>query len=307
MSRVRSAEVPIERAIVLPLSYDGAFCRELAARQGTMLDLLLSAGAVYVSLNGALYVFQRRLVFVPIGAPGAPADADVPDMRVVRYETADGLTLEGWFKPPAGRATIVYFHGNAGHFGERAFKARYFMDRGYGFLLASYRGYAGNPGRPSEANVCCDARAALDFLAGEGIGPADTVIYGESLGTGVATAMAHEYAAAALVLEAPFTSLVDVAARRYWWTPARWLLHDRFELAGRIAAIDMPLLIVHGDRDRVVPLKFGKRLFATALEPKEMRILPGAGHADLYDFGAAEIVDEFIQRVTGRGRVSASA
>ena len=267
-----------------------------------MLDVLISASAVYLSLNGALYVFQRRLVFVPLGEPGAPAEADVPDMRVVRYETADGLMLEGWFKPPAGRATIVYFHGNAGHFGERAFKARYFMDRGYGFLLASYRGYAGNPGRPSEAGVYRDGRAALDFLAGEGIAPADTVIYGESLGTGVASQMACEHDAAALVLEAPFSSLVDVAARHYWWTLARWAVRDRFESVRRIADIGMPLLIVHGGRDRVVPLKFGKRLFAAALEPKELRILPAAGHADLYDFGAAEIVDEFIQRATGRGR-----
>jgi fermentation-respiration switch protein FrsA (DUF1100 family) len=266
-----------------------------------MLDILISAGAVYVSLNGALYLLQRRLVFVPLGAPGTPAEADVPDMRVVRYQTGDGLMLEGWYKPPAGRPTIVYFHGNAGHFGERAFKARYFMDRGYGFLLASYRGYAGNPGRPSEAGCYRDARAALDFLAREAVAPSDIVIYGESLGTGVATAMAHEYAAAALVLEAPFSSLVDVAARRYWWTPARWLLRDRFESARRIAAIDMPLLIFHGGRDRVVPLKFGKRLFTAALEPKELRILPAAGHADLYDFGAAEVIEEFLRHATAGG------
>ncbi|HKO07725.1 MAG TPA: alpha/beta hydrolase, partial [Alphaproteobacteria bacterium] len=146
-----------------------------------MVDVLTAAAAAYAGVNGVLYALQRRLVFVPLGKPGTPAEAGVPDMSLVRYPTGDGLMLEAWFKAPAGRATIVYFHGNAGHFGDRAFKARYFMDRGYGFLLASYRGYAGNPGRPSEAAAYQDARGALDFLAAQAILPSDTVIYGESL------------------------------------------------------------------------------------------------------------------------------
>ena len=265
-----------------------------------MIELVISAGAAYVGINGALYALQRRLVFVPLGRPGRPEEAEVPDMRVVRYRTSDELTLEGWFKPPEGRSTIVYFHGNAGHIGERAFKARYFMDRGYGFLLASYRGYGDNPGRPSEAGVYRDARAAIEFLAAEGIAPSGLVIYGESLGTGVACAMASEYDAAALVLEAPFSSLVDVAARHYWWTPARWLVRDRFESVHRIGSAEMPLLIFHGARDTVVPLKLAKRLYAAAREPKELRILPGAGHTDLYDQGAAEIVAEFLGRELAR-------
>lgn len=267
-----------------------------------MVDVLTAAAAAYAGVNGVLYALQRRLVFVPLGKPGTPAEAGVPDMSLVRYRAGDGLMLKAWFKAPAGRPTIVYFHGNAGHFGERAYKARYFMDRGYGFLLASYRGYAGNPGRPSEAAAYQDARGALDFVAAQAIPPSDTVIYGESLGTGVASAMAHEREAAALVLEAPFTSLVDVAAHHYWWTPARWLLRDRFDSIGRIAAVDMPLLIVHGERDRQVPLKFGKRLFAAAVEPKELRLLPEAGHVDLYDHGAAEVVEDFLSRATGRRR-----
>ncbi|HKO08074.1 MAG TPA: alpha/beta hydrolase, partial [Alphaproteobacteria bacterium] len=123
-----------------------------------------------------------------------------------------------------------------------------------------------------------------------------------SLGTGVASEMAREREAAALVLEAPFTSLVDVAAHHYWWTPVRWLLRDRFDSIDRIAAVAMPLLIVHGERDRQVPLKFGKRLFAAAVEPKELRLLPEAGHVDLYDHGAAEIVEDFLSRATGRRR-----
>ncbi len=269
-----------------------------------MLDLVVAgAAAIYLGANGALYVFQRRLVFVPIGKPGSPAEAGVPEMRVARYRSADGLALKGWYGPAAGRPTIVYYHGNAGHFGDRAYKARFFLDRGYGFLLAGYRGYSGNPGRPSEAGVYEDARAALDFLAAQRVAPDDTVIYGESLGTGVASRMAAERATAALVLEAPFTSLPDVAAYHYWWTPARWLLRDRFESIARIAAVATPLLIVHGERDRVVPVRFGKRLFAAADEPKELCLLPEAGHDDLYSHGAGEAVADFLERhAAGGGR-----
>jgi len=261
-----------------------------------MVDPITTAASVYVAANGALYLLQRRLVFQPTGAPGEPGEAGVPEMGWVRIPSGDGLTLTGWYKPEERAPTIVYFHGNAGHFGERAYKARFFLDQGYGFLLTSYRGYAGNPGRPTEAHVYQDARAALDFLAARGTPPAETVLYGESLGTGVAVQMAQERAAAALVLEAPFTSLAAVAGHHYWWTPARWLLRDRFDSAAKIAGIDMPLLIVHGERDRTVPVKFGRRLYAAAVEPKEFRLLPAADHTDLYEHGAGEIIREFLAR-----------
>lgn len=261
-----------------------------------MVEFLATAAALYAAATVALYLLQRRLVFAPSARPGEPADAGVPEMVRVRYPTGDGLTLEAWYEPAERRPTIVYFHGNAGNLGDRAFKARAFIDRGYGFLLAGYRGYGGNPGRPSEAGFYRDGRAALDFLAARGVAPDRTVIYGESLGTGVATEMAQGRRLAALVLEAPFTSLVDVAAHHYWWTPVRWLLRDRFDSLGRIAAIEAPLLIVHGGRDSTVPLKFGERLFAAAREPKELRILPEADHADLYEHGAEQAIEDFLER-----------
>ncbi len=261
-----------------------------------MVDPITAAAGLYIAANGALYLLQRRLVFQPSGAPGEPSEAGVPEMGWVRFPSGDGLMLTAWYKPEERAPTIVYFHGNAGHFGERAYKARLFLDQGYGFLLTSYRGYAGNPGRPTEPRVYQDARAALDFLAGRGTPPMAIVLYGESLGTGVAVQMAQERPAAALVLEAPFTSLADVAGHHYWWTPARWLLRDRFDSAAKIAGIRMPLLIVHGKRDRTVPLKFGRRLYAAAAEPKEMRVLPEADHTDLYDHGAGAIVHEFLAR-----------
>jgi uncharacterized protein len=265
-----------------------------------MIELVSGAVGAYLAANGALYLFQRRLVFVPIGEPGTPAAAGLPEMSRVRYSTADGLTLSAWYRPAAGALpTFVYFHGNAGHLGERAFKARFFVDRGYGFMLTSYRGYSGNPGSPTEAGIYRDARAALAFLAGSGVDAGKIVIYGESLGTGVAVEMARETTPAALVLEAPFTSLADVAAARFWWTPARWLVRDRFDSLAKIPAIGCPLLIVHGARDGTVPEKFGKRLFVAAPQPKEFHVLPEAGHADLFEHGAAGLVEDFLRRRLG--------
>lgn len=266
-----------------------------------MIAPIATAAGVYFAANGALYLFQRRLVFQPSGAPGEPSEAGVAEMSLVRFPSGDGLILTAWYKPVEGAPTIVYFHGNAGHFGERAFKARFFLDRGYGFLLTGYRGYGGNPGRPTEAGVYQDARAALDFLAARGTPAAAIVLYGESLGTGVAVQMARERPSAALVLEAPFTSLAEVAGHHYWWTPARWLVRDRFDSTAKIAGIRIPVLIVHGERDRTVPVKFGRRLFAAAVEPKEIRLLPDADHTDLYDHGAGEVVHEFLARRLGRG------
>ncbi len=197
-------------------------------------SVLWAVAAAYVAILAMLYLFQRRLVFASARQPiGDPAESEAPEMRPVHYRTADGIALKAWYAPANDGPTIVYFHGNAGTLADRAFKARFLLDRGYGMLLTSYRGYSGNPGWPSEEGVYADARAALDHLASLGVPPASTVLYGELLGTGVAVQMALERAAMALIVEAPYTSLPDIAAHQYWWTPARWVLRDRFDFDGQ--------------------------------------------------------------------------
>jgi fermentation-respiration switch protein FrsA (DUF1100 family) len=266
---------------------------------------LWAIAAAYLAITAMLFLFQRRLVFASSRQPiGGPADSEVPEMRPLRYPTADGLELTAWYAPSrAGAAqrqlTIVYFHGNAGTLADRAFKARFLLDRGYGMLLTGYRGYGGNPGRPSEAGVYADARAALDYLASLGVPSARTVLYGESLGTGVAVQMALERQAAALVLESPYSSLTDVAAYHYWWTPARWVLRDRFDSLAKIGRVRMPILILHGERDLTIPIRFGRRLFAAAPEPKEFRAFSLGAHEGLFDEGAGEAIDDFLKRLPG--------
>jgi fermentation-respiration switch protein FrsA (DUF1100 family) len=257
---------------------------------------LLAAG--YLALGALLFAFQRRLIYFPDRTRPSPAAYDAPDLTEVRYRTADGLTLAGWDRAPAdaGAAVIVHFHGNAGHIGDRAALVKGYIAAGFGLFLAEYRGYGGNRGRPSERGLYADGRAALDFVIAEGAAPARIAVYGESLGTAVAIELAATTPVGALVLEAPFTSAVDIGAAAYPFVPVRWLMLDRFDSARRIGAVTAPVLILHGEHDTTVPVGHGRRLLALAREPKEGRFYAGAGHTDLHDFGIVETVIGFLGR-----------
>lgn len=267
-----------------------------------MLTLLGLAVCGYLMLVAALYIMQRQLLYLPDRSIPNRMASGVPEMSEVRLHTDDGLDLLAWHRPAAQeRATILYLHGNGGHIGYRGNRVRPFIDAGFGVLLVEYRGYGGNPGRPSEQGLMSDARAALAFLDTTGAPLAATVLYGESLGSTVAVAIAAERAAvgqpvAALVLEAPLSSVSDVAKYHYPWVPVRWLLKDRFEAAARIAGVDAPVLIIHGEADEIVPIRYGRALFEAAREPKEAAWIPNGGHEDLADFGLYRIVFAFLAR-----------
>ena len=256
----------------------------------------------YLMLVAGLYVVQRQLLYLPDRSIPSPTASGVPEMGEVTLQTGDGLRLVAWYRPATQRrTTILYLHGNGGHIGYRGERVRPFIDGGFGVLLVEYRGYGGNPGRPSEAGLMSDARAALAFLDGAGVPSAETVLYGESLGSTVAVAIAAERAAggrpvAALVLEAPLSSVSDVAAYHYPWMPVRWLLKDRFEAEARIADVGAPVLVVHGDADDIVPIRFGRALFEAAQEPKEAAWILGGGHEDLAQFGLGRMVLSFLDR-----------
>lgn len=266
----------------------------------TAFQFLIVAVGAYVLVVGLVFLGQRQLMYHPGGIAGQPADVGLETAREVHVATADGLTLLSWFLAPApDRPIVLYFHGNAGTIADRAYKARLFADRGFGVMLAEYRGYGGNPGRPTEAGLDADAQANLAWLADQGYGPAKIVIYGESLGTGVAVQAAHHLAQAGtavrgLVLEAPFTTMADAAGVHYPWLPTGLLTRDRYASSAKIAAVQCPVLVIHGSADRVVPQDQGRQLFALAAAPKTAAWLPGAGHGDVYDFGAGEVVLEFL-------------
>lgn len=269
-------------------------------RQGNkaITDFVTTIIIVYLVTALFMYLAQRSFMYYPDTSVPSRAAMGVPDMDVVTVETADGLTISGWYKAPAEpeKPVIVLFHGNASHYAGRSFKARFFMDRGYGYLLAGYRGYGGNEGRPSERGLYEDGRAYMDWLIEQGgIAPEKIVLSGESLGTGVAIQLATEYPdIGALVLETPFTSFVDLARRHFFIFPLRLLMKDRFYNIDKIGDITTPVLFVHGRRDMIVPFDNGHRLYQAANEPKVLTDLPLAGHNDIYMHGAALHILEFL-------------
>jgi hypothetical protein len=186
-----------------------------------------------------------------------------------------------WHIPPRGeQPVILYFHGNGGALRYRADRYRALTQDGTGLVALSYRGYGGSSGRPSEAGLIEDARAAYAFAA-ERYPESRLVLWGESLGTGVAIALAAEKKVARLVLESPYLSTVAIAASAYPFVPVRWLMKDQFRSDLRIHDVTAPVLIVHGDRDTVIPIESGEQLYALIAGPKRFLRVPGAGHEDL--------------------------
>ncbi len=259
--------------------------------------LLATALTAYGGIVGGLFVFQRRLLYHPDTTPPALADLAGLGVCAVKLTTADGLALSSWYLPPrSGRPVIAYFHGNGGHIGYRSDRLHRFAPEGYGVLMAEYRGYGGNPGEPCETGLFADGEAALTFLAAAGVGPDRIVLWGESLGTGVAVHLAAGHPVAGLILEAPFTSVAAAAQRHYPYVPAVLLVRDRFDSLSRIERVAAPLLVLHGERDRIVPFRHGRKLYEAAVAPKESWFSAEAGHEDLPRFGGLDAAISFIER-----------
>lgn len=266
---------------------------------GFALGLIATVATVYLLLLGFLWATQRSHVFRPGDERPDLTQSPVASlMREAAIPGADGLTLHAWYAPARpGMPTVLYCHGNAGTLGGRAERALPYLQRGYGMLLVAYRGYGGNPGAPTEQGLYADARAHLDWLLAQGL-PADRIVlYGESLGAAVAVQLATERDVAALVLEAPFASVLHSARERFPLFAFDWLIKDKFANLDKIDKVRAPLFIVHGDRDRVTPVRFGRMLFDKAREPKAAHWPQGAGHNDLLDFGMAEAVTGFLERL----------
>ena len=256
--------------------------------------LLIAVVLGYGGLLALMYVFQRSLQYFPDRARTAPAAAGLPQAEEVTLRTADGERLIAWHIAPRGtKPVLLYFHGNGGALNLRADRFAWVASAGYGLVALSYRGYGGSTGRPSETGLILDAQAAYDFAVAR-YPTRRIVLWGESLGTAVAIALAAERAVGGLILDAPFTSAADVGAAAYPFAPVRWLMKDPFHSDRRIGRVTAPLLVLHGARDAIVPLAFGERLFALANEPKRFVRLPMGNHVDLDDHGAADIVKAFL-------------
>ena len=239
------------------------------------------------------------MMYFPDTTVIAPADAGLPEAREHRVQTKDGETIVVWYAAPkSGKFLILYFHGNGGHVAGRAARFRQLSQGGHGILAVSYRGYGGSTSSPSEAGLILDAQAAYGFARSAGHAPERIIVFGESLGTGVAIALAAKQKTAGIILEAAYNSTAAVAASVYWMFPVRWLMHDTFRSDQRISAVKGPLLFLHGDADPVIPLRFGKALFERATGEKEFVTIPGGGHQVLEMPGAIERVRNWLDRKT---------
>ena len=260
----------------------------------TLKWLLIAALAGYGGLMALMYLFQRSLMYFPDATRYAPAAAGLPQAEEVTLVSADGERLIAWHVPPRGaKPVVLYFQGNAGALNLRAERFAWLTADGTGLLALSYRGYGGSSGKPTEDGLIRDALAAYDFAAAR-YPVKRLVLWGESLGTAVAIALAAERAVGGVMLDAPFTSAADVGANAYPFVPVRWFMKDPFRSDLRIAKVSAPLLVLHGERDRVVPIAFGEKLFALRAEPKRMVRFPSAEHADLDAHGAPKVVKEFL-------------
>lgn len=260
---------------------------------------LVALGAfAYVVALGGLYIFQRPLLYLNYGGPGDPGEAGFPEASVFRIRTDDDETLLAWYVAPAkGRMLALYFHGNGGPLAVRGPVLRALTTHGMGVLAIDYRGFGGSSGTPTEAGLHLDADAAYAKALQLGHAARDILLVGESLGSGVAVHLATRRAAAGLVLDSPFSSAVDVAADRYWMFPVSLLMQDRFRSDERIAHVRAPLLIMHGEADRVIPLRFGEKLHGLAGEPKEFLRIANARHTVLSRPEAIEKLRDWAARL----------
>jgi len=247
-----------------------------------------------------LYVKQRDMLFpIPPVGRTAPGAAGLPEAEEHVLTTADGEKVIVWHVPAkSGRPVVLFFHGNGDFLAGRVSRFRNLISDGTGLVALSFRGYAGSTGSPSEQGLLKDAAAAYAFTSAR-YDASRIVAWGFSLGTGVAVAVASEHPVAKLILEAPYTSTVDVASAMLRIVPVGLLMRDQFHSDRLIGRVSVPLLIMHGEADPAINIAFGERLFAMAHEPKQFVRFAGGGHENLDEFGAMDLVRHFIGAPNG--------
>ena len=269
------------------------------------MRIVLITLAALLAVVAIVWSQQRRLIYFPFGPVPPPGAVGLDGATAVGFPTADGLTLNGWFvsRTDTPDFTVIVFNGNAGNRAFRAPLADALARARMAVLLFDYRGFGGNPGSPTEAGLKHDARAARAYVASRAdVDPARLVYFGESLGTAVAADLAIDHPPAGLILRSPFTSLTDVGRHHYAFLPVRWLLRDRYATIDRIAHVNTPLLIIGGDRDRIVPIDQTRRVYELASKPKTLLVINGADHNDDSLLAGREIIGAVLRFLRDLGK-----
>jgi pimeloyl-ACP methyl ester carboxylesterase len=254
--------------------------------------LFVAVVTAYLAIVVLLAVNQGRIIY-----PAPPPQGVPPGYSPIELRTADGLALTSGYRPArAGLPTVLFFHGNGMVWPDGRYVTELLARRGYGLLLAEYRGYNGNPGRASEQGLYHDSRAALGFLEANGVASGDVVVMGLSVGSGPAVQLAIENEVRALILISPVSSLPATARAAYPWLPVGPLLRDRYDNLAKLRDVDAPILILHGDADRLIPHAHAEQL-AASNPAAEFVLLPGRGHNMAADPLVQSLELEFLERL----------
>jgi fermentation-respiration switch protein FrsA (DUF1100 family) len=258
------------------------------------LQLAIGVIVAYGGIVGVMYLAQRSLMYMPDIARVSPVAAGLPQAEELTLTTADNERLVAWHVAPRSDSPVIlYFQGNGGALRHRADRFAQLVQSGFGVVAIAYRGFGGSTGSPSETGLLLDAAAAYAFCADRY--PAERIVaWGESLGTGVAVALASKQRLGRLILEAPFTSAAEVARLSYPLIPVSLLMKDQFRSDARIDAITAPTLVMHGELDRVVPISLGVRLYAAIRAPKRFVRFANGEHEGLDAHGSIAAVRDFL-------------
>lgn len=244
---------------------------------------------------------ERSFVFFPAKpVPFTPREWGMP-FEDVYFRTPDNLTLNAWLiRASADSPMVMWFHGNAGNIADRLDNARLLFDRGLSLFMVDYRGYGKSEGRPSEKGIYLDGHAAYEHIVSQaGVAPDGLIVFGRSLGSCVAVRVASKNPCAGVILESAFTNMADMA-RATLPLPGLGIFKDKFDCLGRISSVSTPILFFHGDKDEIVPYKFGRELFEAARGDKDFYTIKGAHHNDTYIVGRKEYFDRFEQFCRGK-------
>ncbi len=233
------------------------------------MKIVIGILVIYASVLVLLFIFQRNLMYHP-DENNYFGDKLEVNIEKVKIKTSDNIDLLGWFhkKDLKRLKTIVYFHGNAGKLENRIHKLNHFKDMDVNFLIIAWRGFSGNEGKPSEEGLYIDGNSAIMWLKNLGLSEEDIIIYGESLGTGIATEIAQNNNFAGLILETPFTSMIEAAKNFYPYIPVSLILKDKYKNNLKIKNVNIPVLVMHGETDQIVPFWMGEKIYEIANQPK---------------------------------------
>jgi hypothetical protein len=252
----------------------------------------------YILLLSAVFFFQRNLLYHP-SVDNYLKDQIVKEpaeIEKVKITTSDKIDLVGWFYNQNLKKfkTILFFHGNAGVLENRTYKLNHFKNLNVNFLIIAWRGFSGNEGKPNETGLYEDAKSAIKWLHTKGIKEENIILYGESLGTGVAIEIAQNKNYAGIILESPFTSMINLGKKYYPFFPIKLLLKDKFESDKKIKEVSIPVLILHGKKDKIVPFAMGKQIYELANEPKFFYSQEYGDHMIDYDTDLLIALEKFI-------------